>query len=72
MAEARIEVLTAQHERGSFACGKAPLDLFIRQHAAVNALRGVSRVYVVVRGTDRRVLAYSALSTGTFLRSSTS
>jgi GNAT superfamily N-acetyltransferase len=68
MDEVRIEVLAAQHERGSFDCGKAPLNSFLRQHAAVNAQRGVSRVYVVVRGTDNRVLAYSASSAGAFLR----
>jgi hypothetical protein len=68
MDEPSIELLTAQHDRGSFDCGKAPLNSFIRQHAAVNAQRGVSRVYVATRGADRRVLAYYASSAGTFLR----
>src|SRR5712691_12059152 len=36
MDEARIEPLTAQHERGTFDCGKSPLNAFIRQHASVN------------------------------------
>ena len=47
--------LTAMHERGTFDCGKPPLNAFIRQHASVNHERGVSRVYVAVRGTDQRV-----------------
>jgi GNAT superfamily N-acetyltransferase len=68
MDDTRIETLTAQHESGSFDCGKSPLNSFIRQHATVNHDRGVSRVYVAVRGVDQRVLAYYASSAGTFLR----
>jgi hypothetical protein len=68
MDEVRVELLAARHERGSFDCGKAPLNSFIRQHAAANHERGVSRVYVAVRGTDSRILAYSASSCGAFLR----
>jgi GNAT superfamily N-acetyltransferase len=68
MDEARIEPLEARHERGGFDCGKAPLNSFLRQHAAVNHERGVSRVWVATRGADARVLAYSAMSAGTFLR----
>jgi GNAT superfamily N-acetyltransferase len=68
MDETRIEPLTAKHEKGIFDCGKSPLNSFIRQHAIVNNERGVSRVYVAVRGTDHRVLAYYASSAGTFLR----
>jgi GNAT superfamily N-acetyltransferase len=68
MDETRIELLSAKHERGAFDCGKAPLNAFIRQHAPVNNERGVSRVYVAVRGTHSQVLAYYAASAGTFLR----
>jgi GNAT superfamily N-acetyltransferase len=68
MAETRIELLTANHERGNFDCGLPPLNSFLRQHAAGNAERGIIRVYVAVRGTDNRVLAYYASSAGTFLR----
>lgn len=53
MDETRIEVLTAKHERGNFDCGKSPLNAFIRQHATVNHERGVSRVYVAVRGAQQ-------------------
>ncbi len=68
MDETRIESLTANHETGSFDCGKSPLNSFIRQHATINNERGVSRVYVAIRDTDQRVLAYYASSAGTFLR----
>ena len=68
MDETRVEFLTANHERGTFDCGKPPLNAFIRQHAAVNQERGVSRVYVAVRGPHRQVLAYYASSAGAFLR----
>jgi GNAT superfamily N-acetyltransferase len=68
MDETRIELLTAQHDRAGFDCGKAPLNSFIRQHAAGNAERGVSRVYVATRGASSRILAYYASSAGSFLR----
>ena len=48
--------------------GKAPLNSFLRLHAAGNTEHGVSRVYVAVKGADTRVLACYASSAGTFLR----
>jgi hypothetical protein len=57
MNETRIELLTAKRETGSFDCGKSPLNSFIRQHAFSNNERGVSRVYVAVRGVQEQVLA---------------
>jgi hypothetical protein len=57
MNETHIELLTAQHDRGTFDCGKVPLNTFIRQHAIVNHERGVSRVYVAVRGTGPQALS---------------
>jgi GNAT superfamily N-acetyltransferase len=68
MDETRIEVLSPGHECGSFECGKTPLNAFLRQHAIVNHERGVSRVYVAVRGSSRQILAYYAASAGSFLR----
>lgn len=68
MDETRIEWLEAKHERAAFDCGKPPRNAFVGQHAAANHERGVSRVYVAVRGSDPRVLAYYASSAGTFLR----
>ncbi len=68
MDETRIELLTVNHARGTFDCGKPPLNTFIRQYATVNQERGVSRVYVAVRGPQQQVLGYYAASTGTFLR----
>lgn len=68
MNETQIELLTTQHERGAFDCGKPPLDAFLRQHAAVNHERGVSRVYVAVRAPRSQVVAYYASSAGAFLR----
>ncbi len=68
MDDARIEALALRHEVAAFDCGKAPLNSFLHLHAAANAERGVSRVWVVTRAGDNQVLAYSALSAGTFLR----
>jgi GNAT superfamily N-acetyltransferase len=68
MDETRIELLTSKHERGTFDCGKAPLNSFIRQHASSNHERGVSRVYIAVRGVQQQVFGYYASSAGAFLR----
>lgn len=68
MNDARIEALAARHEIAAFDCGKAALNSFLRLHAAANAERGVSRVWVVTRAGEDRVLAYSASSAGSFLR----
>ncbi len=68
MAETRIEHLAPGHETTLFDCGKPALNSFIRQHAAVNHERGVSRVYVALSGMGQRVLAYYASSAGAFLR----
>lgn len=68
MDETRIELLNANHERAAFDCGKSSLNSFIRQHAAINHERGVSRVYVAVRGSRNEVIAYFAASAGSFLR----
>ena len=64
----RVELLTANHQRATFDCGKPPLNGFIRQHAAVNHERGVSRVYVAIRSSHPQVLGYCASSAGAFLR----
>lgn len=68
MDETRIELLTTRHDWGAFDCGKSPLNVFIRQHGAFNHERGISRVYVAVRGEQQQVLAYYASSAGAFLR----
>ena len=64
----RIEFLTAGHERAAFDCGKSSLNSFIHLHAPLNHERGVSRIYVAVRGPQQQVLAYYASSAGSFLR----
>jgi len=68
MAEWSIEALSQEHERGAFCCGKAPLDAFIRQHAAKNMERGISRVFVAVRPGEKRILGFYAAAAGTFQR----
>ncbi len=68
MVEWVIEPLVQEHERGAFSCGKAPLDVFIQRHAAGNARRGVSRVFVATRPGEKQVLGYYASSAGVFQR----
>lgn len=59
-----IEPLGGRHVREHFDCGEPELDLFIRKHARQNEDRGISRTYVVVRGSDPRVLGYYTLRMG--------
>jgi GNAT superfamily N-acetyltransferase len=59
-----IEPLAARHDRGSFDCGEAPLNDFLKKYARQNEDRGVSRTYVVVQGGKPRVFGYYTLRAG--------
>ncbi len=57
-----IEPLGAPHDRSSFSCGIPPLDRYLQQQAGQDAVKGVSRTYVLV-GPDRVTIAgFYALS----------
>lgn len=58
----QVELLGDQHERGEFSCGKAPLDLFLRNQAGQYSRKGVGRTYVAVRPGETRVLGYYTLA----------
>jgi predicted GNAT family N-acyltransferase len=61
MAEWQIEPL-ADHERGEFSCGKAPLDVFLHTQASQYEKRGVGRTCVAVRPDSKRVIGYYTLA----------
>ena len=65
MGEPRLAVakLDASHEVDGFACGKEPLDRFLKRFALVNQKAGTAQTYVVCRGA-RRVLGYYSLAVG--------
>src|SRR5262245_57539398 len=64
MPDWRIERLTAAHERGSFSCGKASLDEFLRQLATQYERRNRGRTFVAVRPDDPTVHGYYTLASG--------
>lgn len=62
MAEWQIELLTDDHERGAFSCGKSSLDAFIRTQAGQYARKDVGRTYVAIRPGAKAVIGYYTLS----------
>jgi GNAT superfamily N-acetyltransferase len=59
-----IERLARSHERGEFACGKEPLDKFLRQLVSQYEKRDLGRTYVAVRPGESTVRGYYTLSSG--------
>ena len=55
MGDWRIERLGRSHSRGEFACGKAPLDDFIRELVGQYEKRNLGRTYVALRPGGRLV-----------------
>jgi ribosomal protein S18 acetylase RimI-like enzyme len=64
MAEWRIERLGRSHERGSFSCGKPPLDEFLRALVSQYEKRRLGRTYVAVSGEETQVRGYYTLAAG--------
>jgi GNAT superfamily N-acetyltransferase len=62
MDDWRIERLSQSHQRDGFACGKAPLDDFLRTLAGQYDKRNIGRTFVAVRDGHRRVLGYYTLA----------
>lgn len=56
------EVLTAEHDCSSFACGKPRLNQYIKKYALVNQQNEISRTYVTTR--EGRVVGYYTLAFG--------
>jgi len=58
----KIEPLSASHVVSDFACGKEPLDTWLKKHALFNQFEGISRVFVAVIPGSPVVGGYYALS----------
>ncbi len=58
----RIEPLSDQHDRESFASGVEPLDRYLRHQAGQDARRRVASCFVVVSDGDRIPLGYYTLA----------
>ena len=61
----QIRPLDANHETGTFQCGSAPLDDYIRRYASQDVRRNVARVFAATPENDPRQLAgFFTLSAG--------
>ena len=58
----RIEPLSDQHDRESFASGIEPLDRYLRQQAGQDARRRVATCFVLVGDDDRVPIGYYTLA----------
>lgn len=61
---APIELLTEDHDRSEFDCGSVEQTSWLRRYSRLAQLADTSRVYVLSRGGDPRVVGYYALTAG--------
>jgi GNAT superfamily N-acetyltransferase len=64
MSDWQVEPLDRAHERSAFACGKPPLDDFIRLLVNQYQKRNLGRTYVAVRAGEKTVRGYYTLASG--------
>jgi GNAT superfamily N-acetyltransferase len=62
-----VENLETKHDVGEFDCGSDAQTTWLRRHAAQSQAGGTSRVFVVRRLSDDKVVGYYALTTGSVL-----
>ncbi len=62
MSEWRVELLSDEHDRAAFSCGKSPLDTFLKTQAGQYSRRGVGRTFVATKQADTHVLGYYTLA----------
>jgi ribosomal protein S18 acetylase RimI-like enzyme len=64
MADWLVSPLNKDHQRADFACGKAPLDSFLRSLVTQYEKRGLGRTYVVTEPESMFVAGYYTLAAG--------
>jgi GNAT superfamily N-acetyltransferase len=57
-----IELLNRQHDRGSFDCGDASLNDWLKLRAGLFAKKDLARTYIASRRNKRDVVGYYAIS----------
>jgi GNAT superfamily N-acetyltransferase len=62
MADRQIEVLSRNHDRRAFSCGKPPLDVFLQTQATRYAREGVGKTFVAVNPPSNQVVGYFTLA----------
>jgi GNAT superfamily N-acetyltransferase len=66
MSDWLIERLDASHERGSFCCGKDPLDNFLKTLVGQYERKRLGRTFVATSPGDKRVVGFYTSATGSF------
>ncbi len=64
MADWIIEPFGKAHDRSAFACGKPPLDDFIRTRVSQYEKRRLGKTFVAVPEGEKRVIGYYTLAAG--------
>ncbi len=64
MAEWAVEPFGKAHDRADFACGKPPLDDFIRARVSQYEKRRLGKTFVAVPPGETKVLGYYTLAAG--------
>jgi GNAT superfamily N-acetyltransferase len=67
-----VENLETKHDVAEFDCGSDAQTTWLRRHAVQSQAGGMSRVFVVRRLSDDRVVGYYALTTGSVLHADAS
>lgn len=67
-----VENLEAKHDAAEFDCGSDAQTTWLRRHALQSQGGGMSRVFVVRRLSDDKVVGYYALTTGSVLHADAS
>lgn len=67
-----VEKLETKHDIGAFDCGSDARTTWLRRHALQSQAGGMSRVFVVRRLGDDKVVGYYALTTGSILHADAS
>jgi GNAT superfamily N-acetyltransferase len=65
-SEQRIVPLERAHNRASFDCGEASLNVFLQCHALQNRNAGYSVTYILQEGASPDILGYHTISSGVF------
>lgn len=63
----RIETLQKHHDRSPFDCGDEGLNRYLKELAKQEQQRRTAAVFVLVEGTDSRILGYYTLSQSSLL-----
>lgn len=64
MADWVVEPFGQHHERAAFACGKPPLDDFLRARVSQYEKRRLGKTFVAVPTGEKRVIGYYTLAAG--------